>query len=391
MATATKNLESRHRLKVKLPLYSIKIWLLLPLVFGLVFSGLAAEFEVEGYAVYDLYSGHDIEQSFTNSFVVSVRGSEWQIVTWPLGSSDRLECAKDTDCLRTLNATFNGGTNASRIWANAAIVEQRDLPSLCDPFLRTLWLTYCSSAYLHSATNSEIEPIWTLDNPILQSNGFRMLGKWLLSETPPYLPVEVNFLNDGFYRGYDRNKKQPVEIKLRPPYDAGYTCAVFRATSFTNMDGLLIPLGFLFKTSQTPLSPQVTPDMPRDVMFGEVQTVKAQSSIQLFRPKYQGEVSIHDYSVIEKLPKESLLPGFAAFATYKAYNGDWPGGIKKDDLVYKYSRKAAIWKKTIEKSSPANQASISSEHIRLLIIRGFFFLTVCVPAFLIFRAWKRNR
>ncbi len=363
-----------------------KMGFLFALFFGSVFSALAVEFEVEGNAVYDLYSGHSLEVSRTNFFVVSVRDGEWRIVTGPLDSSNRLESAKDADCLRTVNTEFRGGTNSNRVWSNVALIQPRDRPSLENPFLQTLWLTYCSSAYFQSVTNDKIEPIWPLDNPLLSDAGFTLSGKWFLNETPPHLPVELIYLNDGIYRGYNYTKKEPKEIKLPPPYNTGYTCAVFTATSITNLNGSSVPLGFYFKTSQTPLGGH-TPDMPRDVMFGEVKTIKAHSSVDVFRPAYQGEVSIHDYCIVEKMPKGSISD---SNVMYKAYNGDWPEGEKLEGLVYKYIHKVALLKADDEKAS-AKKADLALLHRHRLVVLVFFFLTTCLPIVLLFFMWRKKR
>jgi hypothetical protein len=67
--------------------FPFKCWLLLGLIFCPAISERAAEFEVEGSAINDLYSGKYFQGSYTNYFIVSVRGIEWGITTWSLGSS----------------------------------------------------------------------------------------------------------------------------------------------------------------------------------------------------------------------------------------------------------------------------------------------------------------
>lgn len=298
----------------------LKYGLLLGLISCPAISGFAVEFEVEGKAAMYLYAGTQLQSSSTNRFIVSVRGVEWGITTWGLGNSNRLECYKDTNSLRTVVTTFMGGRNPDKAWAGTAFVEHLDRPSKEDQVLQALWLTYCSSAYFQSITNGKIEPIWMLDNPLLPAQGFTLPGKWTLNELPPHLPSELFYLSDGIYHGYNSDTKQPREIKLRVPYDTGYTCAVFRATSTTNFNGIGFPMAFYFERSQTPLGNR-TPDMPRAEVVGEVESAKARIGIDRFLPPYQGEIWIHDSTEIGKLPANGVNSNYMM---YRAYDGDWP-------------------------------------------------------------------
>jgi hypothetical protein len=309
---------------------SFQCGLLLGLISGSTFSGFAVEFEVEGNATFNLYAGTYLQSSSSNHFIVSVRNAEWGITTWNLGSTNRLECYKDANYLRTVFTTFMGGTNPDKAWAGTAFVENLDHPSNDNPFLQTLWLTYCSSAYLQSNTNRRIEPIWTLDNPLLHKQGFTLPGKWTLNDLPPHLPSELFYISDGIYHGYDYDTKQPKDIKLRVPYDTGYTCAVYRATSVTNLNGTGIPLAFYFERSQTPLGHR-TP-LPRSEMFGEVESVKEHTDVDKFLPPYQGEIWINDATEAGKLPPNSVNSNYMI---YQGYNGDWPKDKKFVNGRYK--------------------------------------------------------
>jgi hypothetical protein len=309
---------------------SLKCWSLLGLISYAAFSGFAVEFEVEGKATYVLYSGPYLDFSATNYFIVSVRDAEWGIRIGDASSSNRLECYKDSNFLRTVQSTYMGGTNSSKRWAGTAFVENLVRPSKEDQLLQTLWLTYCSSAYLQSITNGRIEPIWMLDNPLLHKQHFTLPGKWTVNELPPHLPSKLFYISDGFYHGYNSDTKQPKDIKLRVPYDTGYTCAVFRASSMTNLNGMGIPLAFYFERSQTPLGNR-TP-LPRSEMFGEVESVKAHADVDKFLPPYQGEIWIHDSTELDKLPPNSINSNYMI---YPARNGDWPEDKKFVNGRYK--------------------------------------------------------
>lgn len=298
-------------------------------------SGIAVEFEVEGTATFDLLSRRHLQSSVTNHFIVSVRDAEWGITTWTTGNTNYILCYKDTNYLRTVITTFFGWTNYwNQVWKGSAFVEHLDRPSDENPFLQTLWLTYCSSAYLQSITNGKIEPIWKLDNPQLHREGFTLSGKWALNELPPHLPSELFYLSDGIYHGYNYDEKKPKEIKLPVPYDACYTCAVFRAASVTNLAGIGIPTEFYFETSQTPLAGS-TPDMPRCEMFGVVESVKAHIAMDRFLPPYQGEITIHDVTRKSELPPGSVNSNYMI---YRGHDGNWPMGDEVKPLNYRPRR-----------------------------------------------------
>lgn len=360
--------------------FLFKCWLLFGLISCSGLSGLAVEFEVEGTATYDLFSGKYLDISTTNHFIVSVRGAEWGITTWTLGNTNRIFCYKDTNYLRTVVTTFFGGTNSSKAWLGTAFVEHLDRPSTENQFLQTLWLTYCSATYLQSITDGKIEPIWRLDNPLLHKQGFTLPAKWTLNELPPHLPSELCYLSDGLYHGYNYDEKKPKEIKLRVPYDTGYTCAVFRAASTTNLIGISIPTEFYFETSQTPLGGR-TPDMPRDEMFGVVESVKAHTDVERFLPPYQGEITIHDATEKGKLPPNSVNSNYMI---YKGHDGDWPRDEKLKTLEYKRIRNAVIVK--TERDKLVIKEKLAHNDGKRRIVLSFFLLATLTPLFIFL--WK---
>jgi hypothetical protein len=181
-----------------------------------------------------------------------------------------------------------------------------------------------------------IEPIWTQDDPTLRSKGYRIPATWRLSPDDPKLPVSVTFLNDGLYHGFDLTKKQPFIIKLPPPYQAGYTSAVYYATSITNVNGVgSISTEFIFRTFYVPIGKGVTPDLPRDTCLGVVNKISLHTTSNSFLPEYKGIASIHDFRFSQKYPHELLPEGFA---TYKSSDNKWPEGQELESLVYKYTR-----------------------------------------------------
>jgi len=182
-----------------------------------------------------------------------------------------------------------------------------------------------------------IEPTWTQDDPTLRPKGYRTKATWELDDGEPRLPLSVTFLNDGFYRGYDRRENKPIQIRLPAPFDMGYTSAVYYASSVTNLPGLSLPNEFFFRTFRVPLrGAGERADVPRDTMLGVITNASSVASLKVFRPEYQDVASIHDHRFSDRYPRE-LLPG--GFASYKSRDGRWPEGHELEALVYKFTRR----------------------------------------------------
>jgi hypothetical protein len=102
------------------------------------------------------------------------------------------------------------------------------------------WLAYASGAYFRSRTNHMTEPV-ILHNvggvDYDNTSDFLQQTEWSLNDAFPFSPRRVVYLSDGLIRV--RGKTLGARP---PPYDAGYTNAVFEVVAFTNAAGVSIPL-----------------------------------------------------------------------------------------------------------------------------------------------------
>jgi hypothetical protein len=102
-----------------------------------------------------------------------------------------------------------------------------------------IWLAYASACYLQGRTNDLVEPAMAFDGsgdrygPPLHK---KLKAKWTLSETEPRFPTRVVYLSDGYMRSPSGQVRRP------PPYDAGFTNAVYEVDAFTNVTGTSFPL-----------------------------------------------------------------------------------------------------------------------------------------------------
>ena len=100
------------------------------------------------------------------------------------------------------------------------------------------WLTYASAAYFRGRTNNTAEPVASLVGGVAYDhiNPFLQEAEWLLEDEPPFTPTRVIYRSDGQVR---LNGK--VVGSYPPPFDKGFTNAVFEALLFTNNAGLAVP------------------------------------------------------------------------------------------------------------------------------------------------------
>ena len=346
----------------------------------------AAEFEVEGEAVYDIHRGDAIQMSVTNQFLVAFRNGEYRITTWPPGSSNYIQCAWDGKALRTVVADYRGGANSGSVWLNAGTVESLMVPTADVPFLPALWLAYCSSGYFESRKDHEVEPVWPQDNPLLRKQGFRVRAEWALADGDPHLPEAVAFLNDGIYRGYDEKNLKPIEIPLPPPYQEGFTNAVYRANSMTNVDSLRVPADFFLRMYLTPVGAGMRAGTPRTTLLGHAREVRPRTIVGVFLPVFNGNASVHDYRFAQQLPAGKLRDD--GYVLYTATAGIWPTGADLDSQIYAYTRSAAI--KQQMQSSSVTQGGPKRAWARAVIL-----LVLCAPLLVMLqrklRASSRSR
>ena len=168
--------------------------------FCVAVSGYSDQFEIRGHATFDVYANGVLQESRTNNFVISTRDSDWDVLTWSQNNSYRIECAQSANYLRTLVD-------------NVGFVEQTNRPTFSNPFLKVLWLTYCSASYFKLATNGSVYPIWDLDNPSLSDKESQFRAKLVLNHGFYEIPSEIYYISDGFYHGIDPQNKQPIDRK----------------------------------------------------------------------------------------------------------------------------------------------------------------------------------
>jgi hypothetical protein len=112
--------------------------------------------------------------------------------------------------------------------------------------LGVIWLAYLSGEYFQRQKSNNIKPPFERDPNSAMHFGpgisNKLEGFWALTESKPAFPEKVSYLSDG-----TAVTAKGETLKRLPPYDKGFTNSYYEVESFTNVDGLRIPLSSVFK------------------------------------------------------------------------------------------------------------------------------------------------
>lgn len=122
------------------------------------------------------------------------------------------------------------------------ITEANPVPFEDHSGISLVWLAYCSSCYLNTVYDDRLRPVWMLDDPTLRDEGFTLRAN--VERYDLQLPHHITYINDGFFRTLEHNSR--VTFRAPPPFDKGYTNAVYKALQTTNVSGIIIPTQFEF-------------------------------------------------------------------------------------------------------------------------------------------------
>jgi hypothetical protein len=177
----------------------------------------------------------------------------------------------------------------ARIYKNQNVVRDFTAPEIAP-----IWLMFVSGEYFRSLTNNLVEPVVIdgLNSPILKISEISQQVYWQLQDQPPWFPIQVSFLDDGIF-----HVPPPLKsVKRPPPLDAGFTNAVFRVNSFTNVGNLQVPQAAVLETySPSPSKAEGGTLYMKGRYVMKVKTVKLGLLPTAFRPVLPGVTRIDDW------------------------------------------------------------------------------------------------
>ena len=167
------------------------------------------------------------------------------------------------------------------VWKGAVSADMVPFYGL-EPSLPVIWLALASSDYLDK-TGAKMIPAYSTD----------------LIRDP--LPVSVNRMSDAVRLpnrivfkddGFDRRFGQPQ--KRRPPYDRGFTNAIYSVSAVTNIGSVSLPCAFTLRVFGPEYSrSDGTVRLEREYV-GTVTNISPSCSLQVFLPEMEGNGSISD-------------------------------------------------------------------------------------------------
>jgi len=225
-----------------------------------------------------------------------------------------LECAQPADSKQSGSAILKP--------PYPAIVEYRESPPTDGSRGQFIWFAYASSKFFQSVSNGLILPIWDPEDPKTRRQPFEMQTVFELSRLPPGLPSVVTFLNDAFYRSYNPATRSLDVIPLQPPFDKGFTKAVYRVTAVTNTPLNEIPASFVFTVYATPIG-NGAELFERIVLRGITTQCRDGAPEGQSRPLFEGLASVADFRFHGDAHAPNNPNMIYRFARYSITNGNW--------------------------------------------------------------------
>jgi len=231
-----------------------------------------------------------------------------------------------------------------------------------------IWLAFASGCYFKNRTNDYVEPGFVFDS--VQEYGpperKRLKSFWRLNEFKPFMPVSVVYIGVGKIKGPNGDL-----IDRPSPYNNGFTNAVYRIISTTNINGVEFPQHSkleifrptsLFDTN-SPLIPFITYEMSLTAFL-------RRTGIFHIQPELPGITAIQDEAAFEG----SSIPR----VTYKSKDR-WPtiAEVRSSGVLT-----------NIQIGEPTGVTSITGLR-RTWIILAMFVIPIAIAAML-FRWRKTN-
>lgn len=305
-------------------------------LFSSVVSG--QDFRVEGdLQVVRKSHPADVGQSVFWSFAVDAAPSSYRI---RLFQTDRPEDFHEYTCTNgtmlvvhhlTHTVMLNAHTRqTNRATQYPAIIDNRDVPPNDGTQAQFVWLAFASQGFFRDITNNVIRQLRSPEDPATRTQPFDEEFAAHMLPGVPALPAGIDFMSDGYYRSYNPATKRLDVIRLRPPYDRGYTNAVYRVLQTTNVGPNELPAQFRFILYSSPVS--AVPPFERLVLDGRVTSAAALDPERPINPSgVSGVLSVADYRIRGSAAAGSRTSSYEFFA-YPLTNGGWISDQKLEEM-----------------------------------------------------------
>jgi hypothetical protein len=208
----------------------------------------AAGFNVEGLIVSEQYAGGNRVPVAcrTNTFRVMVNGCEWFVhIDAPHEFFDYQESSFHDGHVYTVVSREQRWRRES-VAGETKAVNSADASILAGPvparsgntLTPVLWQAFASACYLDDRERKAGGGRLTLAPSFRENLPFSppVPANVDRDATEPRLPIQIVFFDDGYVRGTTQG-----DIRRAPPFEGGFTNAIFRVTAFTNAGEWRIP------------------------------------------------------------------------------------------------------------------------------------------------------
>ncbi len=257
--TANKTCDGRSRsykrVIIGAPVIAVSV---LVFVLGSGIASGAEIFTARGELRYTAYSESRGTSILERRFEVSVSNCNWTIQT---DLVDNPTIVSFWDCFDGTNlfsiACFAEGSSSAS--DSAGTVEKTEVPQLTHSTgAPQVWLAYASPCYFRSLTSNLAVPLWSTGNRILRASGYRVPVSIRRSDECPSMIEEISYYSDGISYAHDGI---PIGTELQAPYNKGFQRAVYRVLSATNVQGLCVPMSFVYEEFRPIANGRTTNDL----------------------------------------------------------------------------------------------------------------------------------
>jgi hypothetical protein len=298
-------------------------------VLCMVVSARCQEYSVNGEMEISIRSGAgDVGQNTTFAFSVAVKVKNYKIRVWlPGRENDYQEYACDGTNMYilhhfTTSKSLPGFSLTNTPLMYPASVEERSVPRNDGWGAQFIWFAYASQDYVCQLTNdyNVMLPIWSPEDPQLRKQPFDMPVFFSCLQPPSKLPATASFVNDGYYRSYDPALKRFDIIKLKPPFDKGFTNAYYNTLTVTNANSYTIPGGWSFVVFSTPFDNELP--FERQMIRGHTTGISNSAQGASALPEFAGIAAVADYRVHGSVTYHGTNVSYA-YAPVPITNGQW--------------------------------------------------------------------
>ncbi len=294
----------------------------------------AQEFEAEGTIQEHIIQPGQPDSTTSAAFKVYVRDCAWLIETAETNSSGtikqrRVGSMNGTEIYQitsypkagpSVSAANPAGVGRPGILgADSGQVVSNSFPvgSMNDSIIPHLWVMFASQCYFKSQNpTNRLMPVYDVDSALADTADLRLEADWELMKGGISLPLKMVYYNNGGF--YHMSTNRVVKFQnYGPPYNGGFTDAVYAVTATTNFGGTPFPAGFTFKE----FSPGGGPT--RD----QLQARKtAEAVVTAFRPIYSRKdllPEIENVTQVQDLRLARAAPKVASFTYVLTKGANW--------------------------------------------------------------------